>query len=109
MTVFLFIFALPLLINTVSLSLSLSQAQASQQRPPAVTQGQVGQAYQPPVQAATPGPVNYVSLYPSLEDEYMGLQLTGYRPVSLRTSTTPTHTTIHNVHTYTCFVVLNFV
>jgi len=59
----------------------MAQAQAAQQHPPAVTQGgQVGQPYQPPAQAATPGPVNYVSLYPSLEDEYMGLQLTGYRP-----------------------------
>lgn len=62
----------------------MAQAQAAQQRaahPPAITQG--GQPYQPPAQAATPGPVSYAGLYPSLEDEYMGLQLTGYRPPPL--------------------------
>ena len=101
------------LFNGVSLSLSLSlslsfffslsplQAQAAQQRaahPPAITQG--GQPYQPPAQAATPGPVSYAGLYPSLEDEYMGLQLTGYRPVSVSSYT--------NMHIYTYTHVSTF-
>lgn len=53
------------------------QAQASQQQP---QQAAVTQGYQPPPTSSTaPAPGG---LYPSLEDEYMGLQLTQYRPVS---------------------------
>ncbi len=60
------------------------QAQAAQQQPQpaAITQG-----YQPPPSSSTPGPAPAQAggLYPSLEDEYMGLQLTQYRQVSLNT------------------------
>lgn len=60
------------------------QAQTAQQhgQQAAITQG-----YQPPPTSTTPGPSAPAAaaggLYPNLEDEYMGLQLTQYRPVSI--------------------------
>jgi hypothetical protein len=57
----------------------LLQAQASQQQ---AQQAAVTQGYQPPPEATTSAAAAPSGLYPSLEDEYMGLQLTQYRPVS---------------------------
>ena len=56
------------------------QAQVSQQR---AQQAAITQGYQPPPTSSTPGSSSSPAvggLYPSLEDEYMGLQLTQYRP-----------------------------
>ena len=74
----------------VTLSLSLPpQAQLTQQRqqggpPPAIPNA----PYQPPPSSATPGPTSTTvvaigggGLYPSLDD-YMGLELSRYAPVS---------------------------
>lgn len=63
----------------------MAKAQAQQQgQQPAITQGQ---GYQPPPSSSTPGPSPAAGgLYPSLEDEYMGLQLTQYRQTTSTTS-----------------------
>ena len=64
---------------SICLQVQVQQAQQAQQQA-AITGG--AQPYMPPAQSSTPGPSPYAGLYPDLADEYMGLQLTGYVPVS---------------------------
>ena len=68
---------IPTTLNTCATHMQHTQAQATQARQQAaLTQGPSA-----PPQAVAASP--YGGLYPSLEDEYMGLQLTQYRTVSV--------------------------